>query len=217
MSLTPLINRRLALVLPAVLIVLASCQRDEAKTLLGPSQALGTVLAEEAMRAAGANKTIALILPDEHWGVASTVEESFKSALQAQGFSFIVAKSAYLGDPMSRSRAGLQPDDFFEAMRNASQAGAVVSIAGAPLITPEEAAGQLKPGHPPILVVACGSLGNEPGLAGKRAQLEILLDAKIVQAAFVNGGSDPAAPSSGKTDATHELFARNYSILRPPQ
>jgi hypothetical protein len=44
-----------------------------------------------------------------------------------------------------------------------------------------------------------------------------LLEAKIIQAAIINGGSDSAAPSSGKTDAAHELFARNYAILRPPQ
>jgi hypothetical protein len=44
--------------------------------------------------------------------------------------------------------------------------------------------------------------------------LASLLDAKIIQAAIVNGGSDSAAPLPGKADATHQLFARYYSILR---
>src|SRR5436309_2667678 len=58
-----------------LIFLLAACARKETADLLQPSQALGTVLAEEAARAAGPKKTVALITPDPSWGPASTVEE----------------------------------------------------------------------------------------------------------------------------------------------
>ncbi len=192
----------------------ASCTPKKTEALLRPVQALGTVLAEEAVRAAGTNKTIALILPVTRWGPASTLETALKAALQARGALVVVAKTAYLGDPMSRSRVGLQADDFLDAMRSAADAGAIVSIAGAPLLTPDDTT-SLKPGHSPILVVATASLGDEPGLPGNRARLKSLLEAKVIQIAIIDGGED-GGPSTGRTDATHALFGENYRILRQP-
>ena len=158
-------------------------------------------------------RSFRLIVPDARWGPPSTVETAFRSALRAGGFSVIVAKSANLGDPMSPTRVGLQPGDFQEAMQNAANAGAVVSIAGAPLLAPADM-GRLSSAHPPILVVATLSLGEVPGLPGNRAQLESLLDAKIIQIAFVDSGAKPGESPTGKSDAVHELFAANYRILR---
>jgi len=91
----------------------------------------------------------------------------------------------------------------------------VVSFAGAPLLKPGDAA-PLRPGpHPPVLVVATMTLGTVPGVASDRTLLANLLEARIIQLAIIDG-ADPGALEAGKGDATHELFARNYRILRPP-
>ena len=194
---------------------LASCTPKETQTLLGPSQALGAVLAEEATRAAGAKKRVALILPDTNWGPASAVEEALKAALKKQGFSTFTAKSADLGDPMRRGQVGLKPADFLEALEKAAAAAGVVSLAGAPLLKPGDAA-RLGPDHPPVLVVATGTLGNLPGVPAEHRQLATLLESKIVQLAIIDSSSESAAQPPGKTDATHQLFAQNYLILRSP-
>ena len=56
------------LLLPAAWVMLfLSCTPKETKVLLGPSEALGTVLAEEAARMAGAKKQAAIISPDAKW------------------------------------------------------------------------------------------------------------------------------------------------------
>jgi hypothetical protein len=64
-----------------------------------------------------------------------------------------------------------------------------------------------------VLVVATMMLGTVPGVASNRPLIANLLAAKIIQLAIIDG-SDPAAPTTGKSDSTHELFAQNYRILR---
>ena len=114
-----------------------------------------------------------------------------------------------------RSRPGLKAADFFAALEKSGDAGAVVSFAGAPLLRDGDAA-RLSPGkHPPVLVLATMTLGTVPGVASDRLLLANLLEARIIQLAIVDG-ADPDPPKGGKGDATQELFARNYRILRPP-
>jgi hypothetical protein len=216
MRVMPSLNCRLVVVLAAFLTLLASCKRNETKTLLEPSQALGAVLAEEAARAAGVNTRIAIISHDARWGPPSAVEKAFEAALARHGFSSFIAKSVDLGDPMSRREAGVQPDDYFEASQKATDVGAIVSFVGIPLVTVADAA-RLQPGHPPLLIVATVILGDQRGLPANRARLASLLEAKIIQVAIIDGGSDSTAAPSDKVDAVHELFARSYSILRQPQ
>lgn len=194
-------------------MVLLSCKPKEAKVLLAPSEALGTVLAEETTRIAGARKQVAIISPDANWGAVSTVEEAFRNALKNQGFAIATARAANLGDPMRRGRVGLKAGDFSAALDKAADAGAIVSFAGAPMLGPDDAA--RLPAHPPVLVVATASLGNVPGVWGDPAQLGRLLEVKAIDLAIVDG-ADPAAQPPGKSDAAHELFAQNYRILRRP-
>jgi hypothetical protein len=208
-------SSKLGCVAVMLALCLSSCTPKKAEELLQPTKTVGVVLAEESMRTAGENKTIALIAPDAQWGAVSTVEKDFRSTLQSRGFSVIVAKSAYLGDPMRIGHVGLQPADFFEGMHNAAKAGAVVSLAGVPLLTPSDAA-QLPADHPPILVAAVASLGEGPGLPGNRPRLESLLAARVIQVAIIDGGDDTGTNSSAKPDSVHALFARNYRILREP-
>jgi hypothetical protein len=205
---------RCFLLAAAGVVLLLSCTPKETKVLLGPSEALGTVLADEAARIAGARKQVAIISPDANWGAVSAVEEAFKSAMKKQGYTTVTAKAANLGDPMRRSQLGLKAGDFLEALDKSADAGAIVSFAGAPMLGPGDAT-PVKPGHPPVLVVATASLGNVPGIWGDPVQLARLLDAKTVDLVVVDG-ADPAAQPAGKSDAAHALFAQNYSILRRP-
>lgn len=198
--------------LPALALVLTSCSSSESKLQLEPARALGTVLAEEAVRAAGAKKQVALILP--HWGAESTAGETLKSALKKQGVSVLFSVTANMGDPMRRGPIGLKAADFFAALEKASGAGAVVSLAGAPLISASEAA-RFDAGHPPVLVAATSSLGNVMGVRGDPLQLASLLEARVIQVAIVDSAS-PGAQASGKTDETHRVFDQNYQLLRRP-
>ena len=203
------------LLLPAAWVMLfLSCAPKETKVLLGPSEALGTVLAEETTRMAGARKQVAIISPDTSWGAASTVEESFKNALKKRGFTIVTAKAANLGNPLRRGRVGLKSEDFLDALDKSPGPGAIVSFAGAPMLSPGDAA-RIHTDHPPVLVVATASLGNVPGIWGDPLQLAGLLEAKTIDLAIIDG-ADPAAPPSGKSDAEHALFAQNYRILRRP-
>ncbi|MGD0261684.1 MAG: hypothetical protein ABSD29_17980 [Verrucomicrobiota bacterium] len=197
-----------------LLLAFAGCTSKETRALLQPPQALGIVLADEAARAAGARKQVAVITPDASWGPSSIAEEAFRAAMKKQGFSVLTAKSANLGDPM-RSRPGLKAADFVEALEKSADAGAVVSFAGAPLLRQGDAA-RLGPGqHPPVLVVATMTLGTGPGVASDRLLLANLLEAGIIHLAIIDG-ADHGALEAAKGDATQELFARNYRILRPP-
>ena len=197
-----------------LLLLVTSCAPKETRVLLQSSEALGAVLAEETVRVAGAKKQIGIISA-ANWGPPSTAEEAFTAALKKQGFSTFTVKSADLGDPMRRGQVGLKSADFLEAVQQAADAGAVVSFAGAPLLQPGDAA-RLSPGHPPVLVVATSTLGKVRGVWANPEQLGRLLDAKIIQLAIVDGSPESAAPSSGKTDAMHKLFAQNYRLLRRP-
>jgi hypothetical protein len=197
-----------------LLFLFPACKPKEVQVLLEPSQALGSVLAEEAVRLAGTKKPVALITPDASWGPPSTVEEALKSALKKHGVTVLTAKAAELGNPMFSGEIGLKAKDFYEALEKSAGAGAVISLVGAPLLKPGDAV-RLSSAHPPVLVVATAMLGNKIGLRGDHVQLARLLEARVIQLAIIDGAS-PAANPAGKPDATRELFARNYRILRRP-
>ena len=98
-------SRKNAFLLCVLPLALTACNPKETRVLLQPSQALGVVLAEQTAQLAGAKKRIAVISPDANWGPTSTVEESFKAALQKQGCSVVTAKAANLGDPLPYAAA----------------------------------------------------------------------------------------------------------------
>lgn len=192
-------------------IAFSSCAPNQTKTLLQPSQALGTVLAEEAARLAGANKRVAIIVPDASWGATSTAEQAFTAAMDKQGYTVTTVKSANVGNPMRRGQIGLKAEDFIDALERSTDAGAIVSFAGPPLLKPADAA-RLSPKHPPVLVVATASLGNVAGVWSDPVELAGLIDADIVHLAVID--SPEPVPSPPKTDATHALFAQHFRILR---
>jgi len=194
------------------LLLLTSCTSKENRAALEPSEALGTVLAEETVRAAGPGKQVVVIVPQ--WGAASTVAECLKKALKSRRVTKVQLLTVDVGDPMRRSPIGLQSPDFFAALEKANSAGAMVSLAGPPLLKPGEAA-RLSPGHPPVLVVATASLGNVIGVPGERLQLAGLLEGKVVQLAIVDGAPEGVPPPVA-VDKAHRLFWQYYRILRSP-
>ena len=197
-----------------LLCLLPACKPKELQALLEPSRALSTVLAEEAVRLAGAKKQVALITPDSSWGPPSVIVEYLKGALKKHGVTVVIAKAAEVGNPMFSGQIGLKSKDFFEALEKSAGAGAVISLAGAPLLMPGDAE-RASPDHPPVLVVATAMQGDKMGLRCDPLQLARLLEAKVIQLAIIDG-ADPVASPPGKSDAAHALFAQNYSILRRP-
>ena len=200
--------------LGVALLMLPACKPKEIQILLGPSQALSSVLAEEAARLAGAKKQVALITADASWGPPSALEEALKRALKKHGLTVVTAKAANLGNPMLSGALGLKAMDFFEALEKSAGTGAVISLVGGPLLSPEDTV-RLSPNHPPVLVVATAMLGDKIGVRTDPLQLARLLETKVIQIAVIDG-ADPAANALAKPDPAHELFAKNYRVLRRP-
>ena len=192
----------------------AGCKPKDLQALLEPGQALSSVLADEAVRLAGTKKQVALITPDASWGPASIVEESLRGALKKRGVTVVTAKAADVGNPMFSGQVGLKAKDFLEALEKSAGAGAVISLAGAPLLKPEDAS-RMSPDHPPVLVVATAMQGNKMGLRMDPVQLARLLEAKVIQLAIIDG-ADLTIQPAGKKDPTRELFAQHYRILHRP-
>ena len=176
---------------------------------------MSSVLAEEAAVLAGAKKEVALITHDPSWGPPSSLEEGLKGALRKKGLNVVVAKSANLGNPMLSGTVGLKAADFFEALEKSARSGAIISLAGAPLLASADIA-RLSQDHPPVLVVATAMLGDKMGVRTDPVELARLLEAQVIQMAIIDG-ADSAANPPGKPDPARELFAKNYRILRRPR
>ena len=76
--------------------------------------------------------------------------------------------------------------------------------------------GELRPDHPPVLVVATAMLGDKMGVRTDPLQLARLLETQVIEIAVIDG-ADPVANVPGKSDPARELFAQNYRILRRPR
>jgi len=204
---TGLVGLGLALFLPA-------CKPKELQALLKPSQALASVVAEETLHLAGPKKQIALITYDASWGPASAAEEALRDALKKHGATVFTAKAASLGNPMTSGQVGLKAADFFEALEKSTGAGAVISLVGAPLLKEGDTT-QVRPDHPPVIVIATASLGDKMGVHGDPEQLAGLLEAKIIQLAVIDA-ANPASQAAAQADPARELFNQHYAILRRP-
>jgi hypothetical protein len=199
-----------AVLLLLIAVLFSNCRRSETNSLLQPSQALGTVLAEEVARLAGANKRIAIIRPDAKWGGISTAEQLFTAELQKRHFEAMAALPVNVGNPMRRGPIGLGEEDFVNALQKSGSAAAIVSFAGAPQLKSADSTG---PGskHPPVIVVATASLGNVAGVWSDPVQLAALLEADVIQSAIIDN-PEPQSRSA-KGDATHALFDQHFRIL----
>jgi hypothetical protein len=200
-------------VLAVLVAVLVGCKQKGPAGQLESTQALAAILAEEAAKAAGVTKQVLVISPGGVWGTPAPLEQAFTTAIAKRGLSIVATRSVDVGDPMRSGQIGLKRGDFLSALDQAAGAGAIVSFAGPPALTPGEA---IKAQHPPVLVVATAMLGATAGLPGDRAALAQLLESKIIQLAVVDA-TEATSPSSGKSDAAHDLFSQHYRILRAPE
>jgi len=196
-------------------LLVPGCKPSEIQTLLGPSQALISVAAEEAASLVGAKKQVALITHDSSWGPPSSAEEALQHALKKLGLTVVTVKSASLGNPMLSGMIGLKAADFLEALQKSTGSGVVLSLVGAPQFTPYEIA-RVPAEHPPVLIIATAMLGDKMGVRGDPLQLASLLEAQVIQLAIIDG-ADPAPNTSGKQDSAREVFAHHYHILRKPR
>jgi hypothetical protein len=185
-------------VLAAILLSLTSCSK-ESGTLADLGHVLSAGTVDEAVKMAGANKRITLIVAEPGWKAATTVADELEAALKKRGV-MVARKGVNIGDPMGNS-FGLKSGDFFDAIAGASDTGAIVSLVGAPVIKAGEPS-RLGATHPPILIVTTSQL-----VPGDQTVLMRLLDEKVIDAAIVDG-TDTAAPKSE--------FSAHYRILRRP-
>lgn len=198
-----------------LLLLITGCGPKEVQALVQPSEALGDVLAEETVRLAGPNRSITLITHDHSWGQPSTAEQALRSALKKRKASLDLVKTANLGNPMISREVGLKAADFFDAMEKSANAGAVISLVGAPLLNEGDTTRLASP-RPPVLVVATASLGDKMGVHTDPVVLAKLLEAKVIQLAIIDG-TDPTPQPAAKPDPNRTLFAQHYRILRPAE
>jgi hypothetical protein len=201
-----------SLLLALTALWLSGCQRKEVQALLEPSQAVASVLVDEAIHLMGGNKQVVLITHDSTWGLPSTAEETFQAAMKKQGVTLQTVR-ANLGNPMLSGEIGLKAAHFFEALDKSAGSGAIISLVGAPLLTDSDIS-RVKSGLVPVLVVATASLGDKMGVRTDPVQLARLLDARVIQLAIIDGAERSGA--AGKSDPKRELFAQHYRILRRP-
>jgi hypothetical protein len=192
-------------------VCLASCKPKDLRASSDAGSALGSVLAEETIRAIGANKTVVILTQESKGGGESSAESEFKKVLKKNGVAIAATVSPNLGDPMHYGEFGLHANDFLQVIQKHGSAGAIVSFIGAPLLPPSQLANI--PAHPPIFVVAVSNLGEVPGVTGNPAMLPALFQAKVIQLAILDGAA-PGNFSVRKSDDAHQLFAQKFQILR---
>jgi len=193
----------------SLVLALAACKQKELDKLDDSAAALREVFATETAQVAGANKKVVLIVPAATQGPSASLGGDFKSALQKKGLSVTELKPVQLGDPMNFNDFGLKAADFIDVLRTHSDAGAIVSLVGAPLLHAGDLA-NLPAARPPVLIIATRQIGLAPGVPTSGVVLDQLLRARIIQLAVIDG-----AGSSGKTDTAHKEFDQQFQILRP--
>ena len=170
-----------------------------------PHEALGGVVAEEALKLRAPGGKIVLICRDttrfkSPAGVAEI--RSFQSALKAAGAGIATTNLIRL-DPLRLS--SVPPGDFFQLLQRLTDSDVVVSFLGPPVLTPDQLA-KLGEKKPKVLAVCTGST---PG----RANLKRLFDDKVLHAAVVSRRSVGAGPPT--PDTVRNWFDHLFTLITP--
>ena len=171
------------------------------------SEALGQRAAEEVARLVGNKGQIAVMSLDIAPGQAPTFVaqmDKFTKTLKKHGIKIGATKLMPGGLTALVLGTGLPAQDYMELIRQAPNAGAVVSFVGPPNLPPE-ALKKLQADHPPLVVVDTFGM-----LKGRL--LPDMLEIKAVALALVPLNSLEAEKEKQRAD----LFDRYYRILRPP-
>jgi len=170
-----------------------------------PHQALGRVLAEEALRLREANSRIVVITRDtqEFKMPASTAAlDSLRGTLKKAGVAISTVHSLKV-DPLRV--VGVPPGDFFELLRKSSDNDVIISLLGPPALGAEQLA-KLGNKRPHVIAVCSGSMPQQIDLAK-------LFEQKLLQVAVVSR-LDAGRSTSGAGSAQTE-FERLYKLITP--
>jgi hypothetical protein len=177
------------------------------QTATDASEALGQRAAEEVARLVGNKGQIAVLSLAIAPGQAPTFTaqmEMFARTLKRHGIKIGATKLQPGGLTALVLGTGLPAQDYAELVRQAPNAGAIVSFVGPPNLPPEELQ-RFQADHPPLVVV------DTFGVLKGRA-LPAMLEIKAVALAFVPLNSLEAEKEKQQAN----LFDRYYRILRPP-
>ena len=177
--------------------------QDDSPEVTRLAEGLGMAAAEEAVRLAGNQGKVMLILPKRGTFVDPLVEiqrAAFTKALAGHaGVSLLATESVETERPGTMGAGGLDPAEFQAILTRAAGAKVVVSLAGFPefpMDAPPVAAGRK------IVVVASGS-----------PQLKALLLAEVVQ--VVIAPRVKPATTTEKPQTAREWFKQSYEIITP--
>ena len=197
------------MVLGALVLVAGGtgCKPKAVSELNDTTDALFTVLADETAQAAAGKTQVIVIARSGPDGKPAEVAAQAVAALKKKQLAPEV-KTVSLGDPMKFDSYGWSAANFMEVVQQNPDAGAVVSLVGAPVLKGPDLA-RVPAKRPPVLVVAVSHMGTIPGVPAEQRVIGPLLNSKIVQLAIVNGTETPT-----ETTEAHKVFGQTYTRLR---
>lgn len=187
------------------------CKPSAEAQLDNATSALFTILADETARMAGGKKQVIVVATTGPDGKASETAQSTAAALKKAQLAPEI-KMVSIGDPMRMGGYGWSAESYREILQQHPEAGAVVSLVGAPLLKMADLS-KVPPTHPPVIAVAVMQVGTRRGVAGSPDMIGQLLERKALQLAIIDG---PEAASEAK-NATEKQFGQLYARMRAPQ
>lgn len=164
-----------------------------------PHQALGEVLAAEAIKVMDPGAQLIVIARDPK------VFPVRANAVQLESFTRTIEKSRrsiaslqmFKVDPLRP--VGVPPADFFDLLLHARENDVIVSFLGPPVLNDGQLA-KIGAKHPPILAVCSGAMPT-------RVDLKKLFDRKLLIAAVISRDEAPAhLPPGSRQNAFEQMF-----------
>jgi TusA-related sulfurtransferase len=167
-----------------------------------PHEALGQVLAEEALKQMGPGARLMVIARDpQTYQMPAAVAQyaGFQGALKQAGKSAAVVRLVKM-DPLRV--VGVAPGEFADLLRQSKEADVIVSFLGPPVLDGEQLA-KLGAKRPRVLAVCSGAMPA-------RVNLKTIFDQKLLQAAVVSRLDAPAQPAVG---TSRSAFDRQFKLI----
>lgn len=179
---------------------------------LRPHEALGEVLAQEALKQLGSGGRVFLVQRDTVLypnPAAAAQVRVFLRVLRRAGVS-VAGTNVVKIDPLRVVSA--PPADFFQLLKKASESDVVVSFLGPPVLNADQLA-KLGGKTPKVVAVCSGAMPNQVNL--KRAFELKLLHTAVLSRVDVTGNSPTAAGAQAWFDR-YFLLATSADTVTPP-
>lgn len=153
---------------------------------LRPHEALGEVLAQEALKQLGSGGRVFLMQRDIALypnPAAAAQVRAFQRALRRAGVA-VAGTNVVKIDPLRL--VGAPPAEFFQLLKKASEADVIVSFLGPPVLNADQLA-RLSGKTPKVIAVCSGAMPNQVNL--KRAYEAKLLHTAVLSRVEVSGNS----------------------------